>query len=81
MTNLVLAVWLVIATNAGVVATNLVLETAGPQRVSVPLGPLLSAAAMTNIARLEITNAVNRLTNSTLEVRVTNGSFTLTPKP
>ena len=81
MTNLVLAVWLVIATNAGVVATNLVLETAGPLRVSVRLGRLLSLTAVTNVARGEVTNAIARITNSVIEVKGTNISFPLTPRP
>ena len=64
MTNLVLSVWLVVLTNPiGVVNTNLVLETMGPQRVSVPLGPLLSRATVTNIARGEVTNGLLKLTN------------------
>ena len=42
---------------------DLVLETMGPQRVSVPLGPLLSRATVTNIARGEVTNGLLKLTN------------------
>lgn len=81
MTNLVLALWIVVLTNVGTVTTNLVVETTGPQKVSVPLGPLLSLTAVTNIARAEVTNALARITNSTITVTGTNVSFTLTPKP
>jgi len=79
MTNLVLAIWLVVLTNAGTVTTNLVVETTGPQKVSVPLGSLLSLTTMTNIARVEVTNGLAKLTNSTITITGTNLKFTLTP--
>ena len=80
MTNLILSIWLVLATNAGVVTTNLVLEYA-PQRVIVPLGALLSAGAVTNIARAEVANTLKQVTNSVIALHGSNITFTLLPKP
>ena len=80
MTNLVFAVWLVVLTNAGVVSTNLVFEST-PQKVSVPLGALLSAGAVTNIARAEVANTLKQVTNSVIALHGSNITFTLLPKP
>ena len=80
MTNLVFAVWMVVLTNAGVVSTNLVFEST-PQKISVPLGALLSAGTVTNIARAEVANTLKQVTNSVIALHGSNITFTLTPKP